>query len=93
MCLAEALGYSWDEVHEEATAGARDLRAVRGAHRGRARQPEHDPHGVSDPGPGWHAAAVRNVISLAEIRLNTPGTICQITDQTPDMLRYLADWA
>jgi DtxR family Mn-dependent transcriptional regulator len=91
MYLAEALGYSWDEVHEEADRlehviseqfEAR-IAAVLG-------NPNHDPHGDPIPALDGTLPAVRNVISLAEIRLNTPGTICQITDQTPDMLRYLA---
>ncbi len=91
MYLAEALGYSWDEVHEEADrlehVISEQFEARIAAALG---NPIHDPHGDPIPALDGTVPAPQNLTSLAELNLNTPATIGRITDQAPDMLRYLA---
>lgn len=91
MFLAEALGYSWDEVHEEADrlehVISEQFEARMAAVLG---HPEHDPHGDPIPDPTGQLPD-SNSIALADAALNTPYTVHRIMDQSPDLLRYLAE--
>ncbi|MBN1964484.1 MAG: metal-dependent transcriptional regulator [Anaerolineae bacterium] len=89
MYLTEALGYSWDEVHDEADRlehviseqFEERIAAALG-------YPAHDPHG--DPIPDLDGTVPsREMLSLANLPTNAPSLVCRITDQTPDLLRYL----
>lgn len=91
MFLVEVLGYSWDEVHDEA-----DLleHAVSDKFLDRVDvmlgYPTRDPHG--DPIPD----AQGNVVALSKQALSmaSPGeavVVEQIHDGDPEFLRYLAD--
>lgn len=91
MFLVQVLGYSWDEVHDEA-----DLleHAVSDQFLDRVDamlgHPQRDPHG--DPIPD----AQGNVAALSKQLLSTvaPGevvTVEQIHDGDPEFLRYLAE--
>lgn len=91
LYLVEALGYSWDEVHEEAEKLehhiSEKLEARIAAHLG---QPDFDPHG--DPIPTLEgtlpsSAAVR----LADLAVGAAGRVARVRDQHADRLRYLAD--
>ena len=91
MYLTEALGYSWDEVHEEADrlehVISEQFEARIAAALG---HPEHDPHG--DPIPDINGKVPRqDVVSAADALLNNSYAVHRIIDQSPDMLRYLAD--
>ncbi|WP_246422048.1 metal-dependent transcriptional regulator [Nocardiopsis mwathae] len=89
--LVEALGYSWDEVHDEAEElehAVSDKFVDRIAeHLG---DPLVDPHG--DPIPTRDGRIVeRDTHLLSEAGAGTTGVIVRVNDTDPDLLRYLAD--
>jgi DtxR family Mn-dependent transcriptional regulator len=87
--LAEALGYSWDEVHDEAERLEHTISeefearidAVLGF-------PTVDPHG--DPIP-TAAGTVRTITDdrLTALAIGEQGTICRVSDSDAEKLRYL----
>ncbi|MGV0635657.1 manganese-binding transcriptional regulator MntR [Mycolicibacillus trivialis] len=89
--LVSELGYSWDEVHDEAEVlehAVSDLLMARiDAKLG---YPQRDPHG--DPIP-----AADGQVPAAPARLlwdchdGESGTVARISDADPEMLRYFAD--
>lgn len=88
--LVKALGYSWDEVHEEAEVLehfiSEKLEARIADYLG---NPTYDPHG--DPIPSLDGAlpAYSNA-SLAEFPEKTSLTVTRIATQESEKLRYLA---
>ncbi len=91
MYLTAALGYTWDEVHEEADrlehVISEQFEARIAAALG---HPEHDPHG--DPIPATDGTLPRqDSISAAEAPISQPHMVYRIRDQSPGMLRYLAE--
>jgi len=91
LYLVEALGYSWDEVHDEAEALehviSEKLEARIAARLG---HPSFDPHG--DPIPTIDGTVpVGNDISLADLAIGEGGGIVRVCDQHPERLRYLAE--
>jgi DtxR family Mn-dependent transcriptional regulator len=91
MFLVEALGYSWDEVHEEAERmehAVSDRLAERmAAYLG---NPRYDPHGDPIPGPDGEVRP-RDLTPLAEWPPGQPGVVARLRDQSADVLRYLAE--
>ncbi|TDQ46119.1 metal-dependent transcriptional regulator [Actinorugispora endophytica] len=90
LYLVEALGYSWDEVHDEAEIlehVVSDQFVDRIAdHLG---HPTVDPHG--DPIPTRDGRVVtRETRLLSELDPGTGGVIMRVNDTDPDLLRYLA---
>lgn len=89
--LVEALGYSWDEVHEEAeilehVVSDRFVERI-ADHLG---DPAVDPHG--DPIPTREGeVAERSTHLLSEAAAGTVGLIVRVNDSDPDLLRYLAE--
>lgn len=91
LYLVQALGYSWDEVHEEADrlehAISEKLEARIADALG---NPELDPHG--DPIPALDGTIVsRDLMLLADLAIGQHGIVSRIADQTPEVLRYLSD--
>jgi DtxR family Mn-dependent transcriptional regulator len=91
LFLVEALGYTWDEVHEEAE---RMEHAVSERLAERIAQylsnPRYDPHG--DPIPSAEGDVTERLLTpLSEWPLQDRGRVARLVDQSPDMLRYLAD--
>ncbi len=91
LYLVEALGYSWDEVHEEAEKLehhiSEKLEARIAAHLG---QPDFDPHG--DPIPSVEGRLPTSAgTRLADLPVGTVARIVRVRDQHADRLRYLAD--
>lgn len=90
LFLVEVLGYSWDEVHEEAerlehTASSRlieRMSEVLGA-------PESDPHGAPIPSAEGMLSE-RPYPSLAEIETGARAVLRRVSDEDPEALRYLA---
>jgi DtxR family Mn-dependent transcriptional regulator len=91
LYLSEALGYSWDEVHEEADRlehviserFEERIAAVLG-------NPDIDPHG--DPIPALDGSIPdRDLVKLSDLGVNHQGTVSRITDQSPEVLRYLSE--
>jgi DtxR family transcriptional regulator, Mn-dependent transcriptional regulator len=91
LYLVEALGYSWDEVHDEAEALehviSEKLEARIAARLG---HPSFDPHG--DPIPTLEGMVPGGgEVSLADLAVGDCGGIVRVGDQHPDRLRYLAE--
>jgi DtxR family transcriptional regulator, Mn-dependent transcriptional regulator len=91
LYLSQALGYSWDEVHDEADrlehVISEQLEARIAAALG---NPQIDPHG--DPIPALDGTIPNQELTLlAELTINKPGVVSRIIDQTPEVLRYLSD--
>jgi DtxR family Mn-dependent transcriptional regulator len=91
LYLVQALGYSWDEVHEEAEKLehhiSEKLEARIAASLG---HPSFDPHG--DPIPSLTGELpASDDIRLADLTVADYGRIVRVRDQSADRLRYLAD--
>lgn len=89
LYLAEALGYSWDEVHEEAErlehTISEEFEARIDAVLG---YPTIDPHGDPIPSISGSVPRVSND-RLSSLNVGDSGTISRVTDDDPDKLRYL----
>ena len=89
MFLVRFLGYSWDEIHDEAerlehiTSDELERRLDKALG-----YPRVDPHG--DPIPGangeLHPPAY---VSLANAGVGVSGTIVRVSDENPEILRYV----
>jgi DtxR family Mn-dependent transcriptional regulator len=91
LYLVQALGYSWDEVHEEAEALehyiSEKLEARIAARLG---QPDFDPHG--DPIPSLEGTLPSSTsVSLSDLPRGAQGRIVRVSDQNTAHLRYLAE--
>ncbi len=91
LYLVEALGYSWDEVHEEAERLehhiSEKLEARIAAHLG---NPDVDPHG--DPIPTLEGRLpVSANLRLADLVVGDWARITRVRDQSAERLRYLAN--
>lgn len=89
--LVQTLGYSWDEVHDEAEIlehAVSDLMIDRiDAHLG---FPSRDPHG--DPIPTAEGVfRDSRAVLLTELSVGQSGQISRISDESPEMLRYFAE--
>jgi DtxR family Mn-dependent transcriptional regulator len=88
--LVEELGYSWDEVHDEAELlehAVSDTFIERMA--AKLGNPRRDPHG--DPIPTADGAVLMpEAHLLGELDPGHTGRITRISDENPDLLRYLA---
>ncbi|PDV99748.1 metal-dependent transcriptional regulator [Candidatus Chloroploca asiatica] len=91
LYLVEALGYSWDEVHEEAEKLehhiSEKLEARIAAHLG---HPTLDPHG--DPIPSLEGTLPTSLdLRLADMKVEECARVIRMRDQSAERLRYLAD--
>lgn len=89
--LSLALGYSWDEVHEEAERLEHVISEDMADRIAQALgNPISDPHG--DPIPDREGNLHQlNFIPLTELLIEQPGTIRRVIGQEPDLLRYLSE--
>jgi DtxR family Mn-dependent transcriptional regulator len=91
--LAQALGYAWDRVHEEAErlehAVSDELVDRMAANIG---EPDVDPHGAPIPTRDG-AVDETEYRSLAEMSVGASGSVVRVADEDPAMLRYLAELA
>jgi DtxR family transcriptional regulator, Mn-dependent transcriptional regulator len=91
LYLAEALGMSWDRVHEEAErlehAISPELSELIAAKLG---NPTHDPHGDPIPTRDGEIDEVPTR-ALADLNPGERGTFSRVSDSNPDMLRYLSE--
>jgi DtxR family Mn-dependent transcriptional regulator len=87
--LVQKLGYTWDEVHEEAEilehAMSSRLEARIDAALG---FPEFDPHGDPIPDANLDLPDIQKT-SLSEIEVGKHGTIHRVPHENPEVLRYL----
>lgn len=91
LYLVEALGFSWDEVHEEAEVLehviSEKLEARIAAHLG---HPTLDPHG--DPIPALDGTLPQSPArSLAELPEKAKARVARVCDQDAERLRYFAE--
>ncbi|WP_129633004.1 metal-dependent transcriptional regulator [Candidatus Oscillochloris fontis] len=91
LYLVEALGYSWDEVHEEAERLehhiSEKLEARIAAHLG---NPDVDPHGDPIPTVEGRLPVSAN-LRLADLAVGDWARITRVRDQSAERLRYLAN--
>lgn len=89
--LAQALGYPWDRVHEEAErlehAASEELVDRMAATIG---EPEVDPHGAPIPTRDGSVDETEYT-SLADLSIGVPGLVVRVVGEDPEMLRYLAE--
>jgi DtxR family Mn-dependent transcriptional regulator len=90
MFLHQILGYSWDEVHEEADrlehVISEEMEERIAISLG---NPQHDPHG--DPIPTRDLQMPKSSeITLNQLRPSQKGLVKRVSDSDPDLLRYLS---
>jgi DtxR family Mn-dependent transcriptional regulator len=89
--LQETLGFSWDEVHEEAD---RLEHVISEEFEERMAQvlgdPTHDPHGDPIPTRDLRMPSFAT-LCLAELRAGQRATVKRVRDTDPDLLRYLGE--
>lgn len=91
LYLVEALGYSWDEVHEEAERLEHHISEKLEARiAARLGHPDVDPHGDPIPTLEGHLPTSRD-LRLADLPIGAAARIVRVRDQGADRLRYLAD--
>jgi DtxR family Mn-dependent transcriptional regulator len=91
MFLHETLGYSWDEVHEEADrlehVISEEMEERIAISLG---NPQHDPHG--DPIPSRDLQMPRSTyITLSLLRPPQKARVKRVSDSDPNLLRYLSE--
>lgn len=88
--LVDDMGYSWDEVHDEAEIleHAMTDRLIDSLDQ-RLGRPQQDPHG--DPIPNLQKKVERTpFVCLSDAALGDMGEILRISDRNPELLRLLA---
>lgn len=89
LYLAEALGYSWDEVHDEAERLEHTISEEFEARIDRALgYPTLDPHGDPIPSAAGQVAAISDD-RLSSLAPGETATISRVTDANAEKLRYL----
>jgi DtxR family transcriptional regulator, Mn-dependent transcriptional regulator len=89
--LTKVLGYSWDEVHEEAHRLEHAMSEELGNRIDHfLGQPATDPHGEPIPAQDGTIARAQDV-RLTELEPGRMATIQRVSDHDPALLRYLAE--
>jgi len=91
LYLKEMMGYSWDEVHDEAEKLEHHIsEQFEDRIAELLNNPKYDPHG--DPIPGKDGSMPdEHLHSLLEVNEKTPYIIRRVKNQDPDLLRYLEE--
>lgn len=91
VLLADVLGMGWDEIHSEACmlehAISDNVEDRLVAYLG---DPKTCPHGRPIP-PKDLSDPVRVGVPLAQLETGARATVCGVTEQAPEILRYLGD--
>lgn len=91
MYLHEKLGFSWDEVHDEADrlehVISEDFEERIADALG---DPSHDPHGDPIPTRDFKMPETEAVL-LSDLRPGQSGTVRRVRDTDPELLRYLSE--
>lgn len=89
LYLVEALGYSWDKVHDEAE---KLEHVISEEFEDRVAEflgdPKADPHGAPIPAKDGSMQA-REAVALTSVKPGQRARIVQVSDYDPEMLRYL----
>lgn len=89
LYLKEIMGYSWDEVHDEAEKLEHHIsEQFEDKIAELLNHPTHDPHG--DPIPTKDGVVPEKArLAVCDAELNKPYIIGRVKDQDPELLRYL----
>lgn len=89
LYLLEVMGYSWDEVHDEAEKLEHHISEQFEEKIAKLLDdPTHDPHG--DPIPTKEGVMPRmETKPITEAEINTTCIVSRVKDQDPELLRYL----
>lgn len=92
LYLAEMLGYSWDQVHDEAEKLEHHIsEQFEDKISELLNDPKFDPHG--DPIPTKDGLMPKlGLKALSSVDENRPYVVKRVKNQTPDLLRYLDDY-
>ncbi len=91
LFLCEVLGFSWDEVHEEAERLEHVMsQRLEDRIAEKLGDPEFDPHGQSIPRKDGTLSGVK-AIPLNELEAGEKAVISSVSDREPEILRHLAD--
>lgn len=89
LYLKEMLGYSWDEVHDEAEHLEHHISEQFGDTIAELlNHPTHDPHGDPIPTKEGEVPEMAS-LAIADAALNVKYIIGRVRDQEPELLRYL----
>lgn len=89
LYLKEMMGYSWDEVHEEAEKLEHHIsEQFEDKIAEMLNDPKFDPHGDPIPTKEGHMPVIHSY-PLSEFSQDNSCVICQVKDQNPELLRYL----
>lgn len=89
--LAETLGYSWDEVHQEADALEHVITESFGDRIAASlKNPVTDPHGSPIPFKDG-TVEYHDEISLSQVEQGEEVTVRRVSDNDPKLLRYLGE--
>lgn len=89
LYLKEMMGYSWDEVHEEAEKLEHHIsEQFEDKIAEMLDDPRFDPHGDPIPTKDGKMPVIHSY-SLTELKEHDEGVICRVKDQSPELLRYL----
>lgn len=89
LYLKEVMGYSWDEVHDEAEKLEHHIsEQFEDRIAELLNHPTHDPHGDPIPSKDGIMPTMAQ-LSISEAEKNTPYIIGRVKDQDPELLRYL----
>ncbi len=91
MFLHQTLGYSWDQVHDEADrlehVISEELEERIATSLG---DPQHDPHGDPIPTRELHLPESSEV-TLSQLRPSRSAKVQRVRDSDPELLRYLSE--
>ena len=89
LYLKEVMGYSWDEVHDEAEKLEHHIsEQFEDKIAELLNHPTHDPHG--DPIPTKDGVVPEKArLAVCDAEINKPYLIGRVKDQDPELLRYL----
>jgi DtxR family Mn-dependent transcriptional regulator len=91
LYLAKALGYTMDEVHQEAERLEHHVSEELEARMEKVLNfPHFDPHGDPIPSRSGTLPAIEDQV-LSGIALGTRGRISRVSDRDPDKLRFLSE--
>lgn len=91
MYLHKKLGFSWDEVHDEADRLEHVISEEFEERIAEALgEPSHDPHGDPIPTRDFKLPD-SDAVSLSDLRPGQRGTIQRVRDNDPELLRYLSE--
>src|SRR5436309_2316766 len=90
--LAEALGYSWDQVHAEAEELEHHIsEAFEDKIAATLGQPKHDPHGDPIPTRAGQVDERRHQTLAQQPSVGRSAVVCRVSDQDAERLRYLGE--